>query len=96
VLIEAFIGPGVRDPQGIDNSQLQSMDLGSHLKDSLWTPELGCALEKFSLSTYLDWLDRLPLYDREDWYYTFPEAFFNYLKAKVSIPCNQVLAFSLC
>ena len=60
------------------------MDLVSHLKKSPWTIELEHALERFSIRTYLDWLD-------QDYYcddFMFPEEFLNYLKDKVSNPCS--------
>ena len=60
------------------------MDLVSHLEESTWTIELEHALERFSIRTYLDWLD-------QDYYwnnYKFPEEFLNYLKDKVSNPCS--------
>ena len=68
--------------QGIDQheSWLQFVDLGSHLRHSLWTPELESALEEFSLSAYLDWLDHFTIDDRLWMYFDFPEAFLNYLK----------------
>ena len=56
------------------------MDLVSHLEESPWTIELEHALERFSIPTYLDWLD-------QDYYYNgyqFPEEFLNYLKDEVS------------
>ena len=64
------------------------MDLVFHLtkSESLWTPELEHALERFSIRTYLDWFDqhfaKSEIMDRE-----FPEGFLNYLEDKVSNPC---------
>jgi hypothetical protein len=61
------------------------------LEHSIWTLELEHALEAFSLSTYLNWID----YDftgenKEDfWYAHFPEKFLHFLERKVSIPCRQ-------
>ena len=59
-------------------------DLVSHLKKSPWTIELEHALERFSIRTYLDWLDQYYYYND----YQFPEEFLNYLKDKVSNPCS--------
>ena len=63
------------------------MDLVLHLTQSLWNIELEHALERFSIRTYLDWLDQHhPInwtVDNE-----FPERFLNYLKDKVSNPCS--------
>ena len=56
------------------------MDLASHLKNSPWTIELEHALERFSIRTYLDWLDQGNSYNG----YQFPEEFLNYLKDEVS------------
>jgi hypothetical protein len=64
------------------------MDLVSHLRESLWVPELEHALERFSIRTYLDWFDQHyakakdEIMDEE-----FPERFLNYLKDEVSNPC---------
>ena len=61
------------------------MDLVKHLTKSLWTPELGHALERFSIQTYLDWIDQHHIkfegIDEE-----FPERFLNYLEGEVSNP----------
>jgi len=69
-------------------------DLVSHLKHSSWTLELEQALERFSLSTYLNWFDHDFIEDEGDndivWYSDFPEEFLNYLEGKVSIPCSQI------
>ena len=56
------------------------MDLVSQLKKSPWKIELEHALERFSIRSYLDWLD-------QDYYpddFMFPEEFLNYLKDEVS------------
>ena len=65
------------------------MNLVSHLQDSSWTLELEHALERFSISTYLNWLDQHHIID--GWYMEdeFPERFLTYLEGKVSNPCNQ-------
>ena len=63
------------------------MNLASHLKQSLWIPELEHALEKFSIRTYLDWLDEHNFIDKVmDG--EFPETFLHYLEDKVSNPCS--------
>ena len=63
------------------------MELVSHLRQSLWIPELEHALERFSIRTYLDWFDQHHLIDEvmDD---EFPEGFLNYLEGKVSNPCS--------
>jgi len=65
------------------------MNLVSHLQDSSWTLELEHALERFSISTYLNWLDQHHIID--GWYMDveFPERFLTYLEGKVSNPCGQ-------
>ena len=73
----------------IDEEWLDLINLGSHLKDSSWTPELECALEKFSLPTYLDYLDQFDVHDGLYRNLRFPEYFFEYLEHNVSIPCIQ-------
>ena len=61
------------------------MDLVSHLRKSLWIPELEHSLERFSNRTYLDWFDQH--FDEEEMMdVEFPERFLNYLKGKVSNP----------
>ena len=59
-------------------------DLVSHLKKLPWTIELEHALERFSIRTYLDWLDQYYSYNN----YKFLEEFLNYLKVEVSNPCS--------
>ena len=69
-------------------------DLVSHLNDSPWTLELEQTLERFSLSTYLNWFDHDYIEDDSEneivLHSTFPEEFLNYLESKVSIPCSQI------
>ena len=60
------------------------IDLVSQLKRSPWTIELEHALERFSIRTYLDWLDQNYYYSD----YKFLEKFFNYLKDEVSNPSS--------
>ena len=66
------------------------MDLESHLRNSLWSPELESVLEGFSLPTYLDWHDHL--LDENNLlvhvHFYFAERFLSYLD-KVSIPYTQ-------
>jgi len=66
------------------------MDPLPHLQDSLWTPELEHALERFSISTYLNWLDQHHIVDDDSTLNDeFPERFLTYLKSKVRNPCSQ-------
>jgi hypothetical protein len=80
------IGPSAyRQATAKFNQWYTFIDLVSHLTQSLWTLELEHALERFSIRTYLDWLDQQiltdvePIMDDE-----FPEGFLNYLQGKVS------------
>jgi hypothetical protein len=61
------------------------MDLVTHLRKSLWVPELEHALERFSIRTYLDWFDQHYVYEKMD--ADFAQEFLNYLEGKVSNPC---------
>ena len=62
-----------------------------YLEQSSWIIELEHALERFSIRTYLDWLDQHYLiYDSEVMDGVFPERFLNYLKDKVSNPCSKI------
>ena len=65
------------------------MDLVFHLKKLSWNFELGHALERFSIQTYLDWFDQHQAIDEGlAMNNEFPERFLNYLKDKVSNPCS--------
>ena len=64
------------------------MYLAGHLRKSLWILELERALERFSIRTYLDWLDQLDQRDFDEVEDNFPERFLNYLEGKVSNPCS--------
>ena len=64
------------------------MDLVRLLRQSLWSPELEHALERFSIQTYLDWLDQHHLIDEVLLDDCFPERFVNYLQNKVSNPSS--------
>ena len=65
------------------------MDLVFHLKKLSWNFELGHALERFSIRTYLDWFDQHQAIDEGlAMNNEFPERFLNYLKDKVSNPCS--------
>jgi len=77
------------------------LDLASHLKDSLWTLELECALEGFSLSAYVNWIDHHQIQFRPftmDLHSLLPEDFLNYLKGNVSNPAvkSNLMFSSLC
>jgi len=75
------------------------IDLVDLLENSIWTSELEHALEVFSLSTYLNWLDynlkanfkANGIQGVEDrWNDHLPEKFLHYLAClKVSKPCIQ-------
>ena len=68
------------------------MDLVKHLEGSIWTIELEHALEVFSLSTYLNWIDRDFKAEVEDERWgldDIPERFLHYLECKVSNPCSH-------
>ena len=60
-----------------------------YIKKSSWTFEFECAIERFSLTDYLGWLDSctsdLKTHDVGS---EFPEELLNYLKNKVSNPCT--------
>jgi hypothetical protein len=73
-----------------------SLNLQSRLSETPWTLELEHALEKFSLPTYVDWIDQHHDYIYD--YYDFKalqtrlqwaETFLIYLKDKVSNFCSQ-------
>jgi len=70
------------------------MNLVYHLEHSIWTSELEHAIEAFSLSAYLNWLDYT--FKQESiyrtklvWYNAFPEEFLHYLECQVSNPYSQ-------
>ena len=67
------------------------MALVEHLENSIWTLELEHALEVFSLSTYLNWLDYDFEYHNDDGFSRriFPKEFLHYLKSQVSKPSTQ-------
>jgi hypothetical protein len=72
-----------------------------YIKKSSWTFELERAIESFSLTDYLGWLDSSSCARFDDdnvqvWYAEFPEKLLNYLKGKVSNPCTlkPILMFS--
>ena len=60
----------------------------------LWTPELECALERFSISKYLDCCDDCDEYEK-DWLWNpghiFTDVFLNYLEQRVSNPIKYQL-----
>jgi len=88
VLNRTFIVPR----RGIDQWWCSVMDLAEHLEHSSWTLQLEHALELFSLSNYLNWLDYEFKDVENDWlpYRTdFPEKFLHYFEHKVSEPCSQ-------
>jgi hypothetical protein len=92
VLSKNFIVPSISQEEPTE--LLENLDLNLHLRKIPWTLELGHALERFSLPTYLDWLDQ---HNFDDMYFKIdqlPELFLIYLKDKVSNLCsqNQVLA----
>ena len=88
-----FVGPtGSACRQAIDKRFFTFiLDLEFHLRESLWTLELEHALEKFSIRTYLNWIDQR--YSMDDDIFSvvfFPEMFLNYLKDKVSNPAFKL------
>jgi hypothetical protein len=87
VLSKNFIVPGISQEHSAD--LLVNLDLNLHLRKMPWTLELGHALERFSLPTYLDWLDQ---HNLDDIYFKIdqlPECVLIYLKDKVSNLCSQ-------
>jgi hypothetical protein len=61
---------------------------------SLWTPGLEYAIERFSISAYLDWFDDLDGTEGEkNWVWdpeaSFPDNFLNYLEDLVSNPWRK-------
>jgi hypothetical protein len=65
------------------------LDFNFHLLRIPWTLELEYALEKFSLPSYLDWLDQHYLNDLDFVVTHVAENFLIYLKHKVSNLCDQ-------
>jgi len=93
VLNNIFIGPR----RGIDQDWVGSTNLVYHLEHSIWTSELEHAIEAFSLSAYLNWLDYNfkpeSIHDTMIVWYklynAFPEEFLHYLESQVSNPHSQ-------
>jgi len=89
VLKETFIGP----QPVISYRQFSDRDLVQHLEHSIWTLELEHALESFSLSTYLNWIDDhitcIAIYIFLLTYEDSPEKLLHYLEREVRNPCSQ-------
>ena len=65
------------------------IEIDDFLEESLWTPELEYALERFSISTYLDWFDDCS--DDDPWTSgaNFPDMLLYYLQDIVSHPWHK-------
>jgi hypothetical protein len=89
VLSKNFIVPSIS--QGEPTELLRNLNLNYHLQKIPWTLELGHAFDRFSLPTYLDWLDQRNLDDIYFWMRIdqLPEHVLIYLNNKVSNLCSQ-------
>jgi hypothetical protein len=92
-LNKTFLGPSPCE-DGIENWLIQSTVAFPDLRGSLWTPELECAIGRFSISKFLNCCDN---YDDEkelEWLLdpndSFIDSFLNYLEGMVSNPWHKI------
>jgi len=88
VALNTFLGPNLHE----DECWFKNAFSCDFLQDSLWTPELECALEMFSISTYLDWSDDWDECSqnwRREVGNSFTDRFLIYLESIVSNTCYK-------
>jgi len=91
-LNKTLLGPSLYE-DGSNEWWVKHILTSEFLEHSLWAPELECALERFSISKYLDCYDDCEEQDKQ-WLWdpgdSFTDIFLNYLEDIVSNPWHKI------